>query len=144
MLSKKHGVFCLLNCKRIRRFRIPIATFPWLGHLLCSMIQLFKCKSNSSKTWGASRATPWFKFPIATITWHNPRNFFFYNPTHCMTNMNKHIVNEHGVTLNGYKEQKKNNNEKSGCQQKGKKRKTMPPHFITKLFLTKTLTNQMI
>jgi hypothetical protein len=61
-----------------------------------------------------------------------------------MTNMNKHIVNEHGATLNGYKEQKRNNNEESGCQQKGKKRKTMPPHFITKLFLTKTFTNQMI
>jgi len=30
-----------------------------------------------------------------------------------MTNMNKHIVNKHGATLNGYKEQKKEENNAS-------------------------------
>jgi hypothetical protein len=67
------------------------------------------------------------------------KGIIFYNLAHGMTNTNKQTINEHGATLNGYKEQKRNNNEEGGAQQKRKKRKTIPPHSTTNFFLTKTL-----
>ncbi len=53
-----------------------------------------------------------------------------YNLAHGIKSIKQHVVNEHGATLNRYKEQKKTTNEEGGGRQKREKRKTMPPHSI--------------
>jgi hypothetical protein len=62
------------------------------------------------------------KYFLQPCTWHHEYE-------------KKHVVNEHGVTLNQYKEQKKTTNEEGGLsQQKRKNRKIMPPNSITNFF----------
>ncbi len=79
MLNKKHGVLYLLSCKRTKHFRVPIAMFLLLGHFLYWKIQLHESRSNSSKTWSESCATPWLKLIIATTTQHEPRKHYYRN-----------------------------------------------------------------
>jgi hypothetical protein len=55
--------------------------------------------------------------------------------------MKKHVVNEHGVNLNQYKEHKKTINEESGVNKKGKIGKQCFPIPLLSFFLARTFIN---
>ncbi len=75
-----------------------------------------------------SCVTPHVKFQVAT-TLHDPKKgIFSYNPAYGITNMRKHVLNEHKVSLVRYKEQRKVTDESGVSWQKGKKRGQCLPH----------------
>ncbi len=65
------------------------------------------------KKWYCDKILVRFKKIGPSMTW-SKKGYLSYNPAHGIMNMKKHVVNEHGVTLNRYKEQKKTTDEESG------------------------------
>ncbi len=102
-LKLKKSVCCLLSCKRTNSYDTPAVEFILFGCFFVLNDLATKVQNHFIQSMRCISCHPMVLTFNSSNTMQSRKNIIFYNPTHGITSMMKHVENVHRAIMNRYK-----------------------------------------